>query len=112
MNNRETAMEWWHKMDLEQQFYKTIEANSIINGDRTRHPHTLTGSEIEKMFDFHTKKYVVLEHLSLTHKGKRFWTDNTKNNTLSADGELWYREVLFTNDTEEAIKACSLYSFY
>ena len=48
--NREQAMSWWNAMNLEEQFYKTIEHNSLITGDRTRHPHTLTGSEIETIY--------------------------------------------------------------
>lgn len=49
------------------------------------------------------KKYVVLEHLQLPNRGFRFWTTNTENNTHSAKGDLWYKEILFTNSTEEAI---------
>ena len=50
------------------------------------------------------KKYVVLEHLTLPDRGLRFWTSNSENNTHSSNGELWYKEVLFTDDEEEAIK--------
>jgi hypothetical protein len=50
------------------------------------------------------KKYVVLEHLNLPNKGFRFWSTNSDNNTHSANGELWYKEIAFTDDTEEAIK--------
>ena len=49
------------------------------------------------------KKYVVLEHLQLPNRGFRFWTTNSENNTHSFDGELWYKEVLFTDSDEEAI---------
>lgn len=49
------------------------------------------------------EKYVVLEHLTLPDRGFRFWTTNSKNNTRSAEGDLWYKEVLFTNSDEEAI---------
>jgi hypothetical protein len=49
------------------------------------------------------KKYVVLEHLQLPNRGFRFWTTNTENNTHSFKGDLWYKEVLFTDSTEEAI---------
>ncbi len=51
--HRERAMFWWNALDLESQFYKTIAANSVIAGDRTRHPHTLTGNEIERIFEWH-----------------------------------------------------------
>lgn len=47
---RESALTWFSKLGLEQQFYKTIECNHLITGDRTRHPSTLTGSEIEKIY--------------------------------------------------------------
>ena len=48
-------------------------------------------------------KYVVLEHLQLPNRGFRFWSLNTENNTHSHTGELWYKEILFTDDEEEAI---------
>lgn len=51
-----------------------------------------------------TSKYVVLEHLTLPDKGLRFWTSNTENNTHGYNGELWYKEVAFTDDTDEAIR--------
>lgn len=47
---REAALQWWDKMNLEEKFYKTIKYNSLIVGDKTRHPDTLTGSEIEKIW--------------------------------------------------------------
>lgn len=50
------------------------------------------------------KKYVVLEHLNLPDRGFRFWSTNSENNTHSHKGELWYKEILFTDDTEEAIR--------
>lgn len=49
------------------------------------------------------KKYVVLEHLTLPDRGLRFWTLNTSNNTMF-NGEVVYKEVLFTNSEDEAIK--------
>ncbi len=49
------------------------------------------------------KKYVVLEHLCLPNRGFRFWTTNSDNNTHSFEGELWYKEILFTDSSEEAI---------
>jgi hypothetical protein len=48
--NREKALTWWHKMSLEEKFYKTIEHNNLIVGDKTRHPNSLTGSEIESIY--------------------------------------------------------------
>lgn len=50
------AMEWWNSMSLEEKFYKTIKHNSLILGDRTRHPDTLTGREIELIYTNETKK--------------------------------------------------------
>lgn len=47
---REAALQWWDKMNLEEKFYKTIKHNNLIVGDKTRHPDTLTGSEIEKIY--------------------------------------------------------------
>ena len=49
------------------------------------------------------KKYVVLEHLTLPHRGIRFWTHNGENNTHFSDGSLVYKEILFTDSQEEAI---------
>lgn len=52
------------------------------------------------------KKYVVLEHLTLPDRGFRFFTANTEDNTHGRNGELWYKEVLFTDSTKEAQEAC------
>jgi len=51
MSTRKAALKWWNAMNLEQQFYVLIKNNDIIEGDFTRHPHTLTGSEIELLFN-------------------------------------------------------------
>lgn len=56
---------------------------------------------------YREKEFVVLEHLLLPDRGKRFWTTNSNNNTHSTDGELWYKEILFTDSTEEAINESS-----
>jgi hypothetical protein len=50
------------------------------------------------------EKYVVLERLTLPNRGIRFWSTNTENNTHSAWVDLWYKEILFTDSEEEAIK--------
>jgi hypothetical protein len=47
---REAAMSWWNEMPLEEKFYKCIKQNQLIMGDKTRHPNTLTGYEIESIF--------------------------------------------------------------
>jgi hypothetical protein len=52
------------------------------------------------------EKYVVLEHLTLPDRGFRFWGHNTEDNTHSAWGDLWYKEIFFTDSEEEAIAAC------
>jgi hypothetical protein len=51
----------------------------------------------------HSGKYVVLEHLTLPDRGLRFWSTNTEDNTHGHNGELWYKEILFTDSEEEAI---------
>ncbi len=50
---RQRALIWWNKMNLEEQFYVTIEHNELIQGDCTRHPLTLTGTEIEIIWMTH-----------------------------------------------------------
>ena len=51
------------------------------------------------------KKYVVLEHLTLPDRGFRFWSTNGEDNTHGYNGELWYKEVLFTDEENTAILA-------
>lgn len=50
MKQRESALVWWNDKTLEDQFYVLIENNDIITGDKTRHPSTLTGREIENLY--------------------------------------------------------------
>lgn len=52
----------------------------------------------------HPEQYVVLEHLTLPDRGFRFWTTNTDDNTHGYNGELWYKEVIFTDSKGEAIE--------
>jgi hypothetical protein len=47
---RLSALDWFNRLTLEEQFYKTIEHNGLIAGDNTRHPSTLTGREIETIY--------------------------------------------------------------
>ena len=47
---RKLAMKWWNDLPLKLQFYKTIKYNHLITGDNTRHPKTLTGNEIERIW--------------------------------------------------------------
>lgn len=51
--HREKVMNWWNSLTLEEKFYKTINANSVLIGDTVaNHPDRLTGSEIEKVFEY------------------------------------------------------------
>ena len=52
------------------------------------------------------EKYVVLEHLTLPDRELRFWTMNTVDNIHSAYGDIWYKEVLFTDDEDIAKTEC------
>ena len=56
MNERKEALKWWNGMNLEGQFYFLIKNNHLIEGDATRHPHTLTGKEIETLWQKKLKK--------------------------------------------------------
>lgn len=51
-------------------------------------------------------KYVVLEHITLPDRGLRFWSTNTEDNTHGHNGELWYKEILFTDSEEKAMVEC------
>jgi len=57
------------------------------------------------------KKYVVLEHLLLPDRGKRFWSTNTDNNCYINDGREAYKEVHFTDNTEDAIRVSQKWNF-
>lgn len=46
-SSRELAIEWWNGLTFEEQFFKTIKNNELIVGDKTRHPYSLTGREME-----------------------------------------------------------------
>ena len=50
------------------------------------------------------KEYVVLEHLMLPDRGLRFCSTPSDNNTHGFNGELWYKEVGFTDTHEEALQ--------
>ena len=49
-------------------------------------------------------KYVVLETLVGPSQGVRFFSVNSENNTHSANGELWYKEIAFCDTPEECQK--------
>jgi hypothetical protein len=45
------ALEWWNSMSLEMKFYKTIEYNYLLEGDRVdNHPDNLSKEDIKKIF--------------------------------------------------------------
>lgn len=48
------ALEWFKELSFEDKFQKTIQANKVITGDKTRHPNSLTGREIELIYNYHT----------------------------------------------------------
>jgi len=49
-DDRRSAVDWFNRLTLEEQFYKAIEHSGLIAGDNTRHPSTLTGGEIETIY--------------------------------------------------------------
>ncbi len=52
ITNRGTVMIWWNKLSLEDQFYYCIQCKELfITNSADRHPNTLTGSEIEKLYN-------------------------------------------------------------
>lgn len=50
------AQEWWNSLTSGEKFYKTIAANSVIKGDKTRHPMDLSENEIMLVYKFHKQK--------------------------------------------------------
>ena len=54
-NVRQSALQWWNSMTFEEQFFATIKWLSSQNRDTTeRHPHHLTGREIQEIYKFHS----------------------------------------------------------
>lgn len=53
------------------------------------------------------KKFVVLERLQGINKGVKFWTMNTTDNIGYRDGNPLHKEILFTDDSSEAIAECN-----
>jgi hypothetical protein len=48
---REKALQWWNSFTFEEQFYKTIQwLKSENRNTAERHPHSLTGREIEEIY--------------------------------------------------------------
>ena len=45
-------LQWWNTKTLEEQFYCTIECNHLVEGDKTRHPHTLKIHEIKNIYNY------------------------------------------------------------
>ena len=53
-----TAQQWWDSLTFEEKFYKTIEANYVLEGDTVdNHPYRLTIEQIKKVFMFHLASY-------------------------------------------------------
>ena len=51
---RRTALTWWNSITFEEQFYKTIAWLKSQNRNTTeRHPHHLTGREIQQIYELH-----------------------------------------------------------
>ena len=51
---RQCALTWWNSMTFEEQFYKTIAWLKNQNRNTTeRHPHHLTGREIQQIYELH-----------------------------------------------------------
>ncbi len=50
---KKEALSWFENMSFEDKFFITIEANSVIEGDVTRNPNSLTDNEIEKIYNYH-----------------------------------------------------------
>ncbi len=53
------------------------------------------------------KKFVVLERLQGFNTGVKYWTLNKNDNIGYRNGSPLHREVLFTNDSSEAIAECN-----
>jgi len=53
-NVRQCALKWWNSLTFEDQFYATIKWLSSQNKNTTeRHPHNLTGREIQEIHGLH-----------------------------------------------------------
>lgn len=52
ISTREKAMKWWNQLSLEEKFYKIIPWLKSKDMDTTsRHPNSLTGREIEEIYN-------------------------------------------------------------
>lgn len=54
LKKRESAMDWWYSMDLEDKFYQVIpwlKGKGMNVADK--HPYSLTDSEIEELHDIY-----------------------------------------------------------
>ena len=77
--------------------------NKLEPGFRTGDLYMVIG-QTQKV-EYKPTRYVVLENF----KGQRFWTTNNHNsysNTHSIECELWYKEIAFTDDMNEAQRLC------
>ena len=56
---------WWNNLGLEKQFYKVIEFNELIDGDRTTHPSSLNDKDIESI---HKADYIANSKFKLDNQ--------------------------------------------
>jgi hypothetical protein len=49
--DRQKAMEWWNNLSFEQKYQVIIKNKEIIVGYPDRNPSSLTGREIEQIFE-------------------------------------------------------------
>lgn len=48
---RETAMKWWNAMSFEEKYFVIVKYKEHVPGYPDRSPDTLTGREIELLYD-------------------------------------------------------------
>ena len=54
-NVRQSALKWWNSITFEEKFFATIKWLSSQNRDTTeRHPHHLSGREIQEIHELHS----------------------------------------------------------
>lgn len=54
IRDKQIILDWFNSFSLEQKFYKTIEANSVLEGDSVdNHPDRLTEEQIILVYTYH-----------------------------------------------------------
>jgi len=57
-NRREISQKWWNSLSFEARWNEIVKGKHLINGYPDRSPNTLTGREIEMLFNnSQVKKY-------------------------------------------------------